>query len=102
MVRAQLAEEHMLTAPHTLAHWPQQLHLPGAVYDRTNRESWEKAGSKTLWERAIAEVEERLAAYQPVVTDERLGAEMRRLITTGLTTNRPLPIVAPAPPQGAA
>ncbi len=25
LVRAQLAEEHMITAPHTLAHWPQHL-----------------------------------------------------------------------------
>ena len=96
LVRAQLAEEHMLTAPHTLEHWPQQSHLPGPIYDRKNRESWAEAGAKSLIERAIAEVEERLTRYQPVATDPQLEAEMRRLISAGLTTNRPLPVVPPA------
>lgn len=97
LVRAQLAEEHMLTAAHTLDHWPQQLYLPGAVYDRTNRESWEKAGSKRLWARAIAETEARLAAYQPIVTDHAIDVEMRRLIQAGMVTERELPVVDPAP-----
>lgn len=97
LVRAQLAEEHMITAAHTLQHWQQQLYLPGAAYDRTNRESWEKGGSKRLWARAVAEVEERLAAYQPVETDARLEADMRRLIQSGMATTRPLPTVTPAP-----
>jgi trimethylamine--corrinoid protein Co-methyltransferase len=101
LVRTQLAEEHMITAPHTLQHWQQQLYLPGPVYDRKNRESWEKAGSKPLWQRAVEEVEERLAAYQPLATDAHIGAEMRRLIEAGLLTGRPLPMVAPAPPARA-
>lgn len=97
LVRAQLAEEHMITAPHTLQHWQQQLYLPGPVYDRKNRESWEKAGSKTLWERAVAEVEERLAAYQPISTDPTLAQEMERIIRSGMATGHPLPLVPPAP-----
>jgi trimethylamine--corrinoid protein Co-methyltransferase len=97
LVQAQLAAEHMITAPHTLQHWPQHLYLPGPVYDRKNRENWEKAGSKTLQQRAVEEVEERLVAYQPVATDEKLVAEMQRLITTGMTTTRPLPPIPPAP-----
>jgi len=98
LVRAQLAEEHMITAPHTLQHWQNHLYLPGPVYDRKNRENWEKAGAKTLWQRAVEEVETRLAAYQPVATDERLLQEMDRLIRRGMSTERPLPTVAPAPP----
>ncbi len=100
LVRAQLAEEHMITAPHTLQHWQSQLYLPGAVYDRKNRESWEKAGSKSLWQRAVEEVETRLAAYRPVIIDARLETEMRRLIQTGMATARPLPTVAPAAVSG--
>jgi trimethylamine--corrinoid protein Co-methyltransferase len=97
LVRAQLAEEHMITAEHTLQHWQEQLYLPSAVYDRTNRESWEKAGSKQLQERVIREVEERLAAYQPIETDEQADAEMRRLIQTGMATARQLPLITAAP-----
>lgn len=95
LVRAQLAEQHMLTATHTLTHWPQQLYLPGAVYDRTNRETWQRTGSKDLWSRAVAEVEERLAAYTPVETDPVLDQELRRLVQSGMASGRPLPYVPP-------
>lgn len=95
LVRAQLADEHMLTAPHTLQHWPAQLHLPGPVYDRKNRESWEQAGAKQLAQRATEEVEARLARYQPIVTDPPLEREMRRIIGNSMTTGRPLPSVPP-------
>ncbi len=100
LVRAQLREQHMLTAQHTLDHWPQQLYLPGAVYDRTNRETWERTGSKDLWSRAVAEVDERLAAHTPVETDPAIDQELRRLIQDGMQRDRPLPDV-PAPPTGA-
>jgi trimethylamine--corrinoid protein Co-methyltransferase len=95
LVRAQLAEQHLLTASHTLTHWPQQLYLPGAVYDRTNRESWQRAGSKDLGSRAVAEVDERLAAYMPVETDPALDQELRRLVQSGIESGRPLPYVPP-------
>ena len=93
LVRAQLADEHMLTAAHTLEHWPEHLYLPDSVYDRTNRETWKKAGGKTLYERAVEEVEQRLAAYTPVETDPAADAEMRRLIRAGMTGGRALPPV---------
>jgi len=82
---------HMITAAHTLAHWEQQLYLPGTVFDRKNREAWQRAGGKTLWQRAIAEVEQRLAAYTPVATDPRIVAEMERIIRSGMTGAAPLP-----------
>lgn len=96
LVQAQLADQHMLTAQHTLDHWPNQLYLPGPIYDRKNREQWLRSGAKSLQERAVAEVEERLAAYQPIVTEPQIEEEMRRLIRTGMMTERPLPII-PAP-----
>ncbi|MBP7691100.1 MAG: trimethylamine methyltransferase family protein [Anaerolineales bacterium] len=95
LVRELLAEKHLLTAPHTLKHWPQALHLPGPVYDRTNREQWATAGSQDLPARARAEVERRLAAYTSPETDPRAEAEMRRLIHAGLAADTPLPEVPP-------
>ncbi len=96
LVQAQLAEQHMLTAPHTLQHWPQAFYLPGDVYDRTNRESWERAGRRTLEQRAYAEVERQLAAYQPIETAPEIDSELRRLIEIGMSTPQPLPAVPPA------
>ncbi len=96
LARTQLAESHLITAQHTLAHWQEHLYLPGAVYDRKNREAWERDGSKSLWQRATAEVESRLAAYQPVETDPLLDAEMQRIIRSGMNAPRPLPQIPPA------
>jgi trimethylamine--corrinoid protein Co-methyltransferase len=93
LVQAQLADMHLITAPHTLAHWEQQLYLPGAVYDRKNREAWQRAGSKTLWQRAVEEVEQRLAAYTPVTTDPHAVVEMERILRSGMTGDAPLPAI---------
>ncbi len=96
LVRAQLAEEHLITAPHTLAHWPQHLTMPGPTWDRRSRDNWISNGCKDLQTRAVEEVEARLAAYQPVVTDPAIRVEMQRLIVSGMETGRPLPEVPPA------
>jgi trimethylamine--corrinoid protein Co-methyltransferase len=96
LVQAQLAEMHLITAGHTLANWEKELYLPGPTFDRKNRESWERTGEKSLWQRAVDEVERRLAAYQPIDTDPRADAEMRRLIRSGMEGNAPLPEVPPA------
>jgi trimethylamine--corrinoid protein Co-methyltransferase len=96
LVQALLDEQHLITAVHTMTHWPQELYLPGGVIDRDNRENWEKAGQPTLDQRAIAEVERRLAAYEPVETDARVEAEMRRLIVGGMVDReRPFPSIPP-------
>ncbi len=96
LARTQLAETHMITAQHTLVHWQEHLYLPGPVYDRKNREAWEREGSKSLWQRAVEEVEGRLAAYQPVETDPLLDAEMQRIMRGGMSAPRALPDVPPA------
>ena len=96
LAREVMAENHLITAEHTMAHWPQELYLPSPVTDRDNRENWDKAGGKTLEQRAIDEVERRLAAYEPPETDPLLVAEMERIITAGLSAAGPLPAV-PAP-----
>ena len=44
LVEELLQEDHLITAPHTLEYWPKELYLTDPVVDRTNRETWEKAG----------------------------------------------------------
>ncbi len=101
LVQAQLAQSHLITAKHTLANWEQHLYLPGPIFDRKNRDSWQRVGAKTLWQRAVEEVESRLAAYKPIETDPLADAEMRRLIRTGMSDDAALPDIPPpvgAPP----
>ena len=93
LVRQLLDEQHLITAEHTLTHWPQTLYLPDGVIDRLNRENWQKAGSPTLAQRAKTAVKQRLASYTPIDTDAHLDAEMRRLIRSGMTEAAPLPTV---------
>ena len=95
LVQELLAEQHMITAGHTMKYWPEELYLPGPVIDRSNRENWAKSGGKTLRQRTRAEVDERLAAYEPVETDPATDAELRRIIRSGLEEDTPLPDVPP-------
>jgi trimethylamine---corrinoid protein Co-methyltransferase len=95
------AHDHLITSEHTLKHWPRELYLTDSVIDRENRETWQKAGSKDLYQRACEEVETRLAAYHPIDTDAQLDAEMRRMIQAGLTADAELPTLPPPPePSG--
>ncbi|MBX3702561.1 MAG: trimethylamine methyltransferase family protein [Steroidobacteraceae bacterium] len=93
--------DHLITAPHTLKHWPQELYLTDPVIDRENRETWVKQGSKDLYGRACEQVDRRLAAYVPVATDAAVDAELRRLVTAGLREQTGLPRLPP-PPEHAA
>lgn len=95
LVRHLLTEKHLLTAEHTLRHWPQELYLPGPVFDRTNREQWAKEGGKDLQRRMREEVERRLAAYVSPETDPRAEAEMLRLIRSGMSAEGRLPQTLP-------
>ncbi len=95
LVRQLLGEKHLLTAPHTLNYWPKELYLPGAVFDRSNRESWMQEGSKNLEQRVKAEVERLLSAYTSPPIDPLIDAEMIRLIRAGMVTDEPLPQTLP-------
>jgi len=83
-------------AEHTTAHWPQELYLPSRMYDRDNRENWTKAGALDADRRATAEVDRRLATYQPPETDPRAVEELGRIIRSGLVEQDTLPTVPPA------
>ena len=90
-----LREDHLITSPHTLKYWPQELYLTDPVLDRMNRDSWAEAGSRELNDRACEQVEIRLAKYQPFETDPAIDAEMRRLVTDGLESQEKLPVLPP-------
>jgi trimethylamine--corrinoid protein Co-methyltransferase len=89
------ANDHLITSPHTLKHWPGELYLTDPVIDRENRETWQKAGARELYQRACEAVDSRLAAYRPIETDRALDAELRRMIVEGLTSQSELPTLPP-------
>jgi hypothetical protein len=89
-------------APHTTAHWPAELYLPGPVIDRDNREAWLKAGGKDTYGRACDEVDRRLAAYRQLETDPAIVEEMRAVVRSGLVAQDRLPEVPAAPEPVAA
>jgi trimethylamine--corrinoid protein Co-methyltransferase len=99
-----MADQHLIMAPHTLSHWPDELHLPSALIDRDNREAWTRAGAKEIDERATDEVNRRLAAYRQLETDPAIERELQRIIRSGMADlGAVLPLVAPAPePQSGA
>jgi hypothetical protein len=84
-------------ADHTMRHWPEELYLPSAIVDRDNRENWTKQGARDTYQRSVAEVERRLAAYHQIETDPAIDAELRRIITAGLVDQDRLPEIPVAP-----
>jgi trimethylamine--corrinoid protein Co-methyltransferase len=74
-------DKHLLMSEHTLAHWPEELYLPGPMVDRTNWDQWETQGSKDWRIRANEVVDETLAAYDEEPLPAAIDAEVRALIT---------------------
>ncbi|MDH5344142.1 MAG: trimethylamine methyltransferase family protein [Gammaproteobacteria bacterium] len=97
-----MRDDHLITSPHTLEYWPKELYLTDPVIDRENRETWQKAGSRTLEQRATDEVERRLAAYQPIETDPAIDKAMRETVIAGFESQEKLPVLPPPPEVQAA
>jgi trimethylamine--corrinoid protein Co-methyltransferase len=97
LVEDLLRDDHLITSPHTLQNWPQELYLSDPVIDRENREAWVKQGSHSLEQRATREVERRLAAYQPIETDPEIDAAMRAVVMSGFVSQDALPELPPPP-----
>ena len=97
LVNELLREDQLITSPHTLKFWPQELYLTGPVTDRENRENWQEAGARDLYARACEEVEQRLAAYTPIETDPQINTAMRELVTAGFKEQTSLPELPPPP-----
>jgi len=93
-----MADQHLIMAPHTLAHWPAELLLPSTLIDRDNREAWTRAGAKEIDQRATDEVDRRLSVYRQLETDPLIDAELLRIIRSGMVDpDAALPVVPPAP-----
>jgi trimethylamine--corrinoid protein Co-methyltransferase len=86
-----MVDQHLIMADHTMANWPTELYLTGPTIDRENRENWLRAGGKDTYARACEEVDRRLAAYQPVMTDPLVEAELQAIIRSGLIDQAELP-----------
>jgi trimethylamine--corrinoid protein Co-methyltransferase len=97
-----MADQHLIMAPHTMAHWPDELYLPSAIVDRDNREAWTRQGAKDTYQRACDEVDRRLAEYRQLETEPRLVEELSAIIRSGLVAQTDLPVVPAAPEPVAA
>ena len=72
-------EKHLLTSEHTLAHWPEELYLPGPMIDRTNWDQWKEQGSRDWRARANEVIDDTLAAYEVEPLDAKVHAEIQDL-----------------------
>jgi trimethylamine---corrinoid protein Co-methyltransferase len=73
-------EHHLLTAEHTLSHWPEELYMPGPTLDRTNWDQWAEQGSRDWRARANEVIDETLAAYEVEPLEQRIHGEIQQLI----------------------
>ncbi len=95
LVEQLMRDDHLITSPHTLEHWPNELFLTSMSVDRLNRENWEEGGSMELHDRAKEEVETRLANYQPFETDAEIDKALRDTVMAGLVSQTELPELPP-------
>jgi trimethylamine--corrinoid protein Co-methyltransferase len=79
LIEELVREKHLLTAEHTLEHWPEELYLPGPMVDRTNWDQWEEQGSRDWRRRALDTIDETLARYEEPPLDRALDADIREL-----------------------
>ena len=85
-------DKHLLTAEHTLEHWPRELYMPGPMVDRTNWDQWQVAGSNDWKARAQEMIAERLSAYEEEPLPAKVHEEIRRLFeATRREPGAPLP-----------
>jgi len=75
--------------------WKDRIFVTGAdeAQGRRYLQCLATADGRTLWQRAVEEVERRLAAYRPVETDPHIVAEMERIIRSGMSADAPLPAI---------
>ena len=77
-----MRERHLLIADHTLRHLRSEISFPGPVIDRANRSRWRNEGGRTLGQRAAAEVERLVAAWQPPPLPDGVAGELTRLMAS--------------------
>lgn len=87
-----LREHSLLTAEHTLEHWPQELYLPGPTVDRCNWDQWREQGARDWSARANAVVDEVLAASDVIPLGAALDTELRAILQHGCDAQSTLPV----------
>jgi trimethylamine--corrinoid protein Co-methyltransferase len=70
---------HFVGEEHTRRHLRGEHWLP-KLMDRTDRETWEKGGTKTMDRRVREKVTDILEQYEPEPLDERLLGELRTIV----------------------
>jgi trimethylamine--corrinoid protein Co-methyltransferase len=73
-------DQHLLIADHTRRHLRDEITFPGPVINRANRARWLDEGGRTLGERARAEVDRLVAAWQPTGLADEVLAELEGLM----------------------
>lgn len=76
-----LKDDHLLISKHTRRYLREEHYFPGRVIDRANRSRWQDEGAATLGDRAHAEVETLLAAYEP----SSLGDDVKKQLAERMT-----------------
>jgi trimethylamine--corrinoid protein Co-methyltransferase len=75
-----LEEQHLLISKHTRKYLRDEHYMPGIAVDRANRSRWAEEGSRSLGERAHAEVKRLLGEYEPSGLSQDTKTEMTRLM----------------------
>jgi trimethylamine--corrinoid protein Co-methyltransferase len=97
LIEELVRDQHLLTSEHTLAHWPDELYLPGPTLDRTNWDQWTEQGSRDWRARANEVIDDALANYEAAPLEPRVHAEIQGLIRrTCQDTGIVLPVVMEA------
>ena len=98
-----MADQHLIMAAHTMAHWPEELYLPSAIVDRDNRESVDAARAPRTPTSARAR---RSTAGSPPTSRSRptppSTPSCARIIRSGLVAQTELPeipVAADADPR---
>ncbi len=75
-----LKEGHLLISDHSCKYLRSEHHFPGPVIERANRARWREEGSKTLIEKAKAEVKKHIDEYEPSGLPDDIKQEMTRIM----------------------
>lgn len=80
VVRECVEKGELLSHPHTLRWFKEELLLPGSVIDRKEIPGWEDEGGKSAEERATTEVKRILASHKPTAVAEDARQELGKIM----------------------
>ncbi len=75
-----LKEQHLLISKHTRRYLKEEHYFPGPTIERANRQRWYEEGSRTLTERAKAQVEKLIDEYEPSRLNDDTKKELTELM----------------------